>query len=139
MKRIATAALVAAGLALHALPAQAQRNGLYDVSGVNPDGSAYSGRLAMQQVGLASWRVAWQLNDVRYEGLGMSSGPAFAVGFTIGERPGVAIYQVAADGGLSGQWTMIGSSAIGTETLTPVGPARPGAIPPARPESPPRP
>ena len=118
MKRIALAALVAASTAL-AVPAQAQRNGTYEVAGVNPDGSNYTGRMAVQQVGLASWRVAWQIGDARFEGYAMSSGPVFSIGFTFGERPGIAIYQVLADGAMTGQWTLIGTSAIGTETLTP--------------------
>jgi hypothetical protein len=130
MKRIAMAMLVA-GLASFAAPAQAQHNGLYDVAGVNPDGSPYTGQLRIQQVGLASWRVAWQVGDVRYEGYGMSAGPVFSIGFTFGERPGIAIYQVGTDGGMTGQWTLIGSSAIGTETLTPQQ-SPPSAAAPAR-------
>jgi hypothetical protein len=119
MRRMVIAALVAAGLAAWAGPAAAQRNGTYDVTGVNPDGSVYTGQLAMQQIGLASWRVVWQVGGNRFEGFGMSAGPTFAVGFTLGERPGVAIYQVLGEGELAGQWTLIGSSAIGTETLKP--------------------
>ncbi|HEY8612472.1 MAG TPA: hypothetical protein VIL69_14440 [Roseomonas sp.] len=119
MKRIAMATLMAAGLALSAAPAQAQRNGVYDVRGVNPDGSAYTGQMVIQQVGLASWRVAWQVGEARFEGYAMSAGPVFSVGFTLEQRPGIAIYQVAPDGGMTGQWTLIGSSAIGTESLTP--------------------
>ncbi|WP_424134203.1 hypothetical protein [Roseomonas chloroacetimidivorans] len=122
MKRIAMAALVAVpmmALAGFAAPAQAQRSGLYDVSGVAVDGTAYSGQMAIQQVGLASWHVVWNLDSGRYEGYGMSAGPVFSVGFTVGDRPGVAIYEVAPDGAMTGQWTMIGSNGIGTETLRP--------------------
>lgn len=119
MKRIALAALLAVSTAAVAAPAQAQRNGTYEVAGVNPDGSAYNGRMAVQQVGLASWRVVWQIGEARFEGYAMSSGPVFSVGFTFGERPGIAIYQVLEDGAMAGQWTLIGTSAIGTETLTP--------------------
>ena len=119
MKRIATAALLAAGLAFQAAPAQAQRNGTYDVSGVNPDGTGYNGTLTLQQVGLASWRTAWQIGQARIEGYAMSAGPVFSIGFVVGERPGIAIYQVGENGSLTGQWTLVGSNGIGTETLTP--------------------
>ena len=34
------------------------------------------------------------------------------------ERDGFAV-EVAADGSMSGQWTLVGSSAIGTENLVP--------------------
>ena len=142
MTRIAKAALAAAGLAAGlalASPAQAQRNGLYNVAGVNPDGSAYTGQMIVQQVGLASWRVAWQVGGNRFEGYGMSAGPVFSVGFILGERPGIAIYQLGPNGTMSGQWTLVGSSAIGTENLTPFDPPRadpprgqaPGATPPS--------
>jgi len=117
--RLAAAALAAAGIALAAPAAQAQRNGAYDVRGVSPDGNTYSGVLAMQQVGLASWQVVWQIGEARVEGYAMSAGPSFAIGFTVADRPGIAVYQVGADGGMTGQWTIVGSSGIGTESLTP--------------------
>ena len=126
-KRFATAiprrpALLGAILALGlsaALPAQAQRNGTYDVNGTNPDGTAYAGTLTLQQVGLASWRARWQIGQAQVDGYGMSVGTVFSVGFVLGDRPGMCIYEVAPDGGMSGQWTLVGSSAIGTENLTP--------------------
>ena len=127
MTRIAKPALAAAGLVAGlalASPAQAQRNGLYNVAGVNPDGSAYTGQMIVQQVGLASWRVAWQVGGNRFEGYGMSAGPVFSVGFILAERPGIAIYQTGPDGTFTGQWTLVGSSAIGTENLTPFDPPR---------------
>jgi len=132
MKRCATAApatplrsallvpALALGLAAGlSAPAQAQRNGTYDVNGTNPDGSPYSGTLTIQQVGLSSWRVRWQLGQAQVDGYGMSMGTIFSVGFVLGDRPGMSIYEVAPDGGMSGQWTLVGSSAIGSENLTP--------------------
>jgi len=118
--RILAAALMAGGLsAVLAAPAQAQRNGTYEVAGTNPDGSSYSGNILIQQVGLASWRVRWTIGQAQIEGYGMSVGRVFSIGFVLGERPGMSIYEVAPDGGMSGQWTLVGSSAIGSENLTP--------------------
>ncbi|MFC0384534.1 hypothetical protein [Muricoccus vinaceus] len=118
--RILAAALMAGGLsAVLAAPAQAQRNGTYEVAGTNPDGSSYSGNILIQQVGLASWRVRWTIGQAQIEGYGMSVGRVFSIGFVLGERPGMSIFEVAEDGSMSGQWTLIGSSAIGTENLTP--------------------
>ena len=120
-----------------AFPALAQRAGMYDVTGTNPDGTAYNGIIGLRQVGLASWQVLWDLGETRFEGYGMSSGLTFAVGFALSQRPGIAIYSVNADGSMTGQWTLVGTSAIGTETLTPrVAP--PGATVPL-PQSPARP
>ncbi|WP_376093294.1 hypothetical protein ACE7GA_25255 [Roseomonas sp. CCTCC AB2023176] len=102
-----------------AAPAWAQRAGLYDVTGTNPDGTPYSGVLQLAPAGLAAWQIAWNIEGNRFAGYGMSAGNTFAAGFTLGQRPGLGIYTVSEDGVLTGQWTLIGSSAIGTETLTP--------------------
>lgn len=117
-------------VALAAAPASAQRAGVYDVAGTNPDGTSYAGVIGLRQVGLASWQVLWDLGENRFEGYGMSAGNTFAVGFALGQRPGIAIYSVHADGSMTGQWTLVGTSAIGTETLTPRA-APPGLAPPA--------
>ena len=120
LPRVLAGALLAGGLsAALGAPAQAQRNGTYEVAGTNPDGSTYSGSLLVQQVGLASWRVRWTVGQAQIEGYGMSVGQVFSIGFVLGERPGMSIFEVAADGSMSGQWTLVGSSAIGTENLTP--------------------
>ena len=122
-------------LAAAASPALAQRAGVYEVAGTNPDGTSYAGIIGLRQVGLASWQVLWDLGETRFEGYGMSSGTTFAVGFALGQRPGIAIYSVGADGSMTGQWTLVGTSAIGTETLTPrAGP--PGATVPGPPPAP---
>ena len=118
MRVSAIAGLALLGAAL-ATPAAAQRDGVYALSGTNPDGSGYSGQVVLGQVGLSSWRVLWQIGENRIEGFGMSSGATFAVGFTLGNRPGLGVYTVGADGSISGQWTIVGSSALGTEILTP--------------------
>ncbi len=106
-------------LALAALPAMAQRNGIYTLNGTNPDGSAYDGEVAMQQVGLVSWRVVWAVAGERIEGIGMSSGNVMAVMYQLGQRTGMGIFNIEANGTMIGQWTVLGSSGIGTETLTP--------------------
>ncbi|MFT8243906.1 hypothetical protein [Roseomonas sp. BN140053] len=132
-------ALFAGGLLATAAPAAAQRAGVYDVTGTTPDGQSYAGILGLRQVGLASWQVRWQIGDAPYEGFGMSSGTTLAIGFSMGQSPAVAIYTVQPDGSMTGQWTLIGSSEIGTETLiprtdgpaAPARPAAPGQVAPA--------
>lgn len=102
-----------------AAPASAQRAGVYEVSGTNPDGSAYAGLLQLRQVGIVSWAVLWQVGNDRIEGVGMSSGSTLAVTYRAGNTQGFAIYEILPNGTLTGQWTLVGSSGIGTETLTP--------------------
>ncbi len=115
-RRLALAACFAFALAG---PAAAQRAGLYSLSGTNPDGSTYEGSVALQQVGLVSWRVVWDIQGDRIEGVGMSNGNTFAVAYQLNNRPGIGIFTVEADGSMSGQWTIVGSGGIGTETLRP--------------------
>ena len=132
-----TLAAPLAGLGL-ATPAHAQKEGFYNVVGNGPDGSPYTGTLAMHQVGLASWQVLWETSVGRYDGYAMSSKDTFAIGFTAGNQPGLAVYKVLPNGTLTGQWTLIGTAQIGTETLSYGGPPPAGgnATAPAAPAAP---
>jgi hypothetical protein len=118
IRRLLLALLLLGPVAL-ATPAAAQRNGNYALSGTNPDGSAYDGQVVMQQVGIVSWRVTWDVAGDRIEGIGMSSGEVMSVFYQLGQRSGMGIFFINADGSMTGQWTVLGSSGIGTETLTP--------------------
>lgn len=103
---------------LAAAPASAQiRQGLYEVEGQNPDGSAYGGVFALENAPGASWYVTWQVGDVRLQGLGLIQGGVLAVSFVVDGRPGIATYEVEPDGRLRGTWSTGGG--MGTETLTP--------------------
>jgi hypothetical protein len=99
-------------------PASAQiRQGYYEVEGQNPDGSSYGGVFALENAPGASWYVTWQVGDVRLVGLGLIQGGVLAVSFVVEGRPGVAAYEVEADGRLRGVWSTGGG--MGTEMLTP--------------------
>jgi hypothetical protein len=99
-------------------PATAQiRQGYYEVEGQNPDGSSYGGVFALENAPGASWYVTWQVGDVRLVGLGLIQGGVLAVSFVVEGRPGVAAYEVEADGRLRGAWSTGGG--MGTEMLTP--------------------
>jgi hypothetical protein len=106
-------------LLLLALPAQAQRSGVYDVSGTNPDGSLYTGTVMLQQVGLSSFRLNWSVGPNTIEGVGMVSGLTLAVVFQLGEQTGMGMYELRPSGELAGTWTIIGSQATGTEIARP--------------------
>ncbi len=99
-------------------PAAAQiRDGEYQVEGQNPDGSSYGGVFMLQDSSNAGWIATWQVGDVRLVGLGLIHGGVLAVSFVVNGRPGVAAYEVQADGRLRGTWSTGGG--LGTETLTP--------------------
>lgn len=105
-------------LLLAALPAAAQiREGIYAVEGQNPDGTTYSGQLALRPAPGASWLAVWQVGGEQVAGLGLIQAGVLAISFVIEGRPGVAAYEVLPDGKLAGTWTTGGG--IGTEILTP--------------------
>lgn len=93
------------------------RQGFYQVEGRNPDGSPYEGMFALENAPGASWYATWQVGDVRLMGLGLIQGGVLAVSFVVDGRPGIATYEVEADGRLRGIWSTGGG--MGTEMLTP--------------------
>jgi hypothetical protein len=122
-------ALTLAFLAL-ASPALAQRDGIYDVTGRNLDGSDYSGLAQIRAVGLNSFNILWRIGDQIVEGVGMASGRTIAVAYGMAQRPGMGIYVLNADGSMDGDWTIIGAPSVGRERLVPR-PAEAPATPPA--------
>ena len=116
MRRFLLGAAVALSLAG---PAAAQRSGTYDVTGANPDGTEYQGTMLLTQVGLASFRVVWQIGQDVIEGVAMVSGLTLATAFSLGGQPGMGIYEIRRDGTLEGQWTTVGAFAAGRETARP--------------------
>ena len=120
MKLIRILAVMAAILATSALPAAAQRSGLYNISGTNPDGSLYNGTMMLTQVGGTSFRLTWTVGTNTIEGVGMVSGLTLSVVFSLGEnQTAMGIYDLRPNGELSGIWTVIGSQATGTEVARP--------------------
>lgn len=117
MKTLFLAALLAFGLAL---PAAAQRSGMYDVTGVNPDGTEYTGTMMLQQVGLSSFRIVWTIGSDAIEGVGMVSGLTLATAFTLGQgQTGMGIYEIKPGDVLEGVWTVVNAFASGRETARP--------------------
>lgn len=119
MKLLRALAVLTVLILMQAVPATAQRSGLYNVSGTNPDGSLYTGTLTLQQVGLSSFRLNWSVGANSIDGVGMVSGLTLAVVFQLGEQTGMGMYELRPNGELAGTWTIIGSQATGTEILRP--------------------
>ena len=142
IRRLALALPLAA--ALFAGPAEAQRAGLYDVSGTNLDGTPYTGQAQIRGVGLASFAILWRIGNQVVEGVGFASGRTIAVAYGLSQRPGIGIYTLNPDGSMEGEWTIIGAPAIARERLVPRDPApaatpAPASPPAAAPASPPAP
>ena len=95
-----------------AAPGHADLAGSYDVTGTNPDESAYGGTLLVAARGPV-YQFSWATgND--YEGVGLQGNDAVAVGYG-GEGCGAVIYRVGGDGTLHGRWALYGTEAVGTE------------------------
>jgi hypothetical protein len=120
--------ILALGFLLLAAPAMAQRDGLYDVTGTNLDGTEYTGVAQIRSLGLTSFNILWRMNDQIVEGVGMAYGHTVAVAYGLSQRPGMGIYRLNPDGSLEGEWTIIGAPAVGRERLVPR-PATPPAAP----------
>ena len=111
------AALLALGLAA-SWPAAAQiREGAYDVEGTNPDGTNYEGQFLLRTGPGGAWVGNWRVANENIMGLGLIQAGVLAVSFVVNGRPGVAVFEVEADGRLRGSWTTGGG--MGTEMLTP--------------------
>ena len=134
--------VLALALMLFATPALAQRDGIYEVSGTNLDGTSYTGLAQIRAVGINSFSIVWRIGNTIIEGAGMASGRTVAVSYGQAQRPGMGIYLLNPDGSMDGEWTIVGAPAIGRERLVPrpVAPAAPAPAPaPTAPAAPGRP
>ncbi|HEV7264657.1 MAG TPA: hypothetical protein VGN83_07055 [Falsiroseomonas sp.] len=116
-------------LLLLAAPAMAQRDGLYDVTGTNLDGTEYTGIAQIRAVGMNSFLIRWRTGNEVVDGMGMASGRTVAVTYGAAQRPGIGIYTINPDGSMDGEWTIVGAPTLGRERLVP----RPAEAPPAAP------
>lgn len=85
-------------------------SGTYDVTGFNPDGSAYDGVVEIAEAGQHLYRLKWTLTDVAedpdsYEGQGaLLWRQLFVVWGEEGADCRAFLFEVAEDGTLSGDW-----------------------------------
>ena len=89
-------------------------SGNYTVSGKNPGGAAYSGKLSVRAEGVA-YRLSWDTGS-NLSGLAVPAGNMLVASF--GAGCGVVAYQKASGGVLNGTWIAEGIGA-GTEQAAP--------------------
>lgn len=111
------AACLALGLLASAAASAQIREGAYDISGTNPDGSNYDGQFLLRAGPGGAWIGTWRVANETIMGLGLIQGGVLAVSFVVNGRPGVAVFEVEPDGRLRGSWTTGGG--LGTEMLAP--------------------
>jgi hypothetical protein len=90
----------------------------YDVSGTNPDGSAYSGTASVKVISDTTFTIKWEIAGSVYQGFGMRLNDTLSATYTINGEPGLVMYKV--DGtGIKGLWAIRGHNGSGTEQLKP--------------------
>lgn len=103
-------------LALTSATALANPVGNYDVSGSNPDGSAYSGSVTVQKNG-DTYTVTWSVGDKRYNGTGIGNDEFIAVSYESSGETGLALYSAEKEN-WKGIWSYAGGSRLGKELWT---------------------
>lgn len=86
--------------------------GVYDMTGHNPDGREYQGKISVEPAG-AGYKFAWSNNT---SGFGIKQGEVVSVG--IGPHCGFVAYEIKPGGVLDGAWGSYGISKTGTERAT---------------------
>ncbi len=86
--------------------------GEYEISGKNPEGQEYKGKLAVKKEGLG-YQFNWDAGDT-LEGFGIRAGNLVAVGFG-GKQCSFVGYDIQPDGTLDGKWGFKTSKALGSE------------------------
>ncbi|MDK2126607.1 hypothetical protein [Parachitinimonas caeni] len=89
--------------------------GNYPIKGKSPDGGSYEGTISIEPRG-AVYKLGWK-GEESYNGVGVRQGNMLAVGWG-GENCGVVVYEVKADGGMSGSWAVYGENNLGSEELS---------------------
>jgi hypothetical protein len=87
-------------------------DGEYDVSGTDPKGTDYKGKLSVKTAG-SGYAFSW--NGGKLTGFGIKQGDKVAVGLG-GKQCGFVSYEVASDGTMNGKWGSVGTTTVGTET-----------------------
>ena len=116
MRTIIVAGLLAAAASTGA--AAQDVGGSYTVTGTNPDGSTYRGTAEIKAVADAC-HISWRTGSIKSAGICMRANKAFAAYYHLGGDDGLVIYEITADGSMSGWWTIADKKGVGTETLTP--------------------
>lgn len=93
--------------------------GLYDVSGTNPDGSRYEGDTAEVSIHHGAVYVLWRHGSgtESITGIGLQAGDQVAIAYKLQAQTTIVMQMVDADT-LVGEWIMEGVEGRGTERWT---------------------
>ncbi|MCC6904653.1 MAG: hypothetical protein IT326_02350 [Anaerolineae bacterium] len=100
-------------------------SGSYTVSGTNPDGSAYNGRLEVVRAG-DTYTLTWMVGS-NVSGIGVVRGNALAAAYPA-ESCLIALYDISTGGGLEGSWATAQGPTVSPESAAPMQPNLAGAV-----------
>ncbi len=92
--------------------------GRYEISGINPDRTSYTGHLTIQKVE-QGYQLTWSIGEQLYTGTGTLVGDLLTVSWRGTNGDGQSVYTRDDQGVLTGTWTVTGQPGAGEETLTP--------------------
>lgn len=93
--------------------------GVYVVQGTNPDGSTYQGEAQISALSDVTCEITWVTAGQESTGICMRYHNAFAAAYALNDDIGLLIYEIMADGTMTGTWTVAGQDGVGTESLIP--------------------
>lgn len=117
------ASAVAVVVVLTTAPARADLIGHYRVSGIMPDGSNYSGEVAVELVG-NTFHVVRDVAGQHDVATGIGYRNVLAVSYRSGDATMLALYTQDDTGRWTGTWTRVGTNQTGSERWQPHAPHR---------------
>lgn len=94
--------------------------GTYNVAGKNPDGSEYSGVATISGTAGGVCGISWTIGDGQAsQAFCMRQDDVVGAAYTLGDKIGLVVYRINAEGGLDGTWSIAGEEGVGEEHLTP--------------------
>ncbi len=94
--------------------------GTYSVTGKNPDGSEYSGVVTIAGSAGGVCGITWTIGDGQAsQAFCMRQDEVVGAAYTLGDKIGLVVYRINAEGGLDGTWSIAGEEGVGEEHLTP--------------------
>ncbi len=95
-------------------------SGRYSLQGTDPgNGGTYHGEVLVVRKDDV-YVVAWRIGDQRFVGTGLRVDDGFAVVYESRDTPaGLVLYKILPDGSMTGIYTNLGQTRVGTETWKP--------------------
>jgi hypothetical protein len=121
MGRVAPVAVIALLIAI--ATARADLVGHYKASGTRPDGTPYSGEVAIEIIGNV-FHVVREIDGHRYVGTGLGHKNILAVTYHLGNETLLALYVQADSGQWVGKWVNVDNKDSGIERWEPYLPSR---------------